>query len=247
MRPTLDALAFDATGGDDRRRARPADLDQPDRPRASSSSARSSVVISHPQASAQCARFLRTELPAARGPRRVEHRRRGPRGGRVRPRPGRRSGPRRRRRSTTASCCARGSRTRPATSPGSSGSRPRAPSRAGEGDWRTTLSFSELGADHPGALVEALTEFSSREVNLTRIESRPLRAGGLGRYMFFIDLEGRVADDRRRRGDRGAARQGRERARARQLPARRRAGSREAERGRPRRRVYNLADHGGPR
>ena len=60
---------------------------------------------------------------------------------------------------------------------------------AGGGPWRTTLVFSELGADHPGALVEALTEFSSREVNLTRIESRPRRQG-LGRYMFFIDLDG---------------------------------------------------------
>ena len=59
----------------------------------------------------------------------------------------------------------------------------------GVGPWRTTLVFSELGADHPGALVEALTEFSSRDVNLTRIESRPLRQG-LGRYMFFCDLEG---------------------------------------------------------
>ena len=47
----------------------------------------------------------------------------------------------------------------------------------GTGPWKTTLSFSELGADHPGALVEALTEFSSRAVNLTRIESRPLRRG----------------------------------------------------------------------
>jgi prephenate dehydratase len=60
---------------------------------------------------------------------------------------------------------------------------------AGGGPWRTTLIFSELGADHPGALVEALTEFSSREVNLTRIESRPQRRG-LGRYMFFCDLDG---------------------------------------------------------
>ena len=51
------------------------------------------------------------------------------------------------------------------------------------------LVFSELGADHPGALVEALTEFSRRNVNLTRIESRPLRRG-LGRYMFFCDLDG---------------------------------------------------------
>jgi prephenate dehydratase len=59
----------------------------------------------------------------------------------------------------------------------------------GGGEWRTTLIFSELGEDHPGALVDALTEFSSREVNLTRIESRPLRQG-LGRYMFFVDLEG---------------------------------------------------------
>ena len=51
------------------------------------------------------------------------------------------------------------------------------------------LIFSELGEDHPGALVDALTELSSREVNMTRIESRPLRRG-LGRYMFFIDLDG---------------------------------------------------------
>jgi prephenate dehydratase len=55
--------------------------------------------------------------------------------------------------------------------------------------WRTTLIFSELGADHPGALVDALTEFSSRDVNLTRLESRPLRRE-LGRYMFFMDIEG---------------------------------------------------------
>ncbi|HEX5375753.1 MAG TPA: prephenate dehydratase, partial [Solirubrobacterales bacterium] len=60
----------------------------------------------------------------------------------------------------------------------------------GEGPWKTSLVFSELGEDHPGALVEALQEFSSRAVNLTRIESRPLRSG-LGRYMFFCDLEGR--------------------------------------------------------
>jgi prephenate dehydratase len=61
----------------------------------------------------------------------------------------------------------------------------------GAGPWRTSLVFSELGADHPGALVEALQEFSSREINLSRIESRPLRQG-LGRYMFFCDLEGAV-------------------------------------------------------
>jgi prephenate dehydratase len=58
-----------------------------------------------------------------------------------------------------------------------------------DGPRKTSLVFSELGEDHPGALVDALREFSSREVNLTRIESRPLRRG-LGRYMFFCDLEG---------------------------------------------------------
>jgi prephenate dehydratase len=63
----------------------------------------------------------------------------------------------------------------------------------GDGPWRTSLVFSELGADHPGALVEALQEFSSRDVNLSRIESRPLRQG-LGRYMFFCDLEGSLDD-----------------------------------------------------
>ena len=60
----------------------------------------------------------------------------------------------------------------------------------GAGPWKTSLVFSELGEDHPGALVEALLEFSQRQINLTRIESRPRRQG-LGSYMFFVDLEGR--------------------------------------------------------
>ena len=64
----------------------------------------------------------------------------------------------------------------------------------GGGPWKTSLVFSELGEDHPGALVDALAEFSSRRINLTRIESRPLRQE-LGRYMFFIDLEGRLQDE----------------------------------------------------
>jgi prephenate dehydratase len=64
----------------------------------------------------------------------------------------------------------------------------------GGGDaWKTSLVFSELGEDHPGALVNALREFSSREVNLTRIESRPMRLE-LGRYMFFCDLEGALTE-----------------------------------------------------
>ena len=63
----------------------------------------------------------------------------------------------------------------------------------GKGPWKTSLVFSEVGADHPGALVECLSEFSGRGINLTRIESRPLRQG-LGRYMFFCDLEGGETD-----------------------------------------------------
>jgi prephenate dehydratase len=64
----------------------------------------------------------------------------------------------------------------------------------GGGPHKTSLVFSELGEDHPGALVDALGEFSSRGINLTRIESRPLRQG-LGRYMFFCDLEGALEDE----------------------------------------------------
>ncbi len=79
--------------------------------------------------------------------------------------------------------------------------RPRRHRAGGDGPWKTSLVFSELGEDHPGALVDALREFSDREINLTRIESRPLRQG-LGRYMFFCDLEGAETDERRRRGDR---------------------------------------------
>ena len=63
----------------------------------------------------------------------------------------------------------------------------------GGSEWKTSLVFHELGEDHPGALVEALGEFSSRGVNLSRIESRPMRQG-LGRYMFFCDLDGALSD-----------------------------------------------------
>jgi prephenate dehydratase len=65
---------------------------------------------------------------------------------------------------------------------------------AGAGPWKTSLVFSELGEDHPGALVEALAVFSSRGINLNRIESRPMRQQ-LGRYMFFVDLEGALGDE----------------------------------------------------
>jgi prephenate dehydratase len=61
------------------------------------------------------------------------------------------------------------------------------------GAWKTSLVFWGVGAEAPGWLVRCLTEFASRDINLTRIESRPRREG-LGTYMFFADLEGNAAD-----------------------------------------------------
>jgi prephenate dehydratase len=46
----------------------------------------------------------------------------------------------------------------------------------------------------PGALVSALTEFAIRDIDLTRIESRPTRTE-LGTYIFFVDCVGHVDDD----------------------------------------------------
>ena len=146
------------------------------------------AVLSHPQASAQCARFIRERLPRAE----------------VRAAP-----------STAEAVRQVAEGIEPAAALGAASAAqmygcvvlaegveddpenvtrfvwvaPPGTQPAGDGQWRTTLVFSELGADRPGALVDALLEFSERGVNLTRIESRPLRRG-LGRYMFFIDLEG---------------------------------------------------------
>jgi len=58
------------------------------------------------------------------------------------------------------------------------------------GPWKTAVVFWGVGSEAPGWLVHCLAEFATRDVNLTRIESRP-RKQGLGRYMFFLDLEGR--------------------------------------------------------
>jgi prephenate dehydratase len=61
------------------------------------------------------------------------------------------------------------------------------------GPWKTAIVFWGVGAEAPGWLVACLSEFAERGVNLTRIESRP-RKQGLGRYMFFVDLEGHEED-----------------------------------------------------
>jgi prephenate dehydratase len=64
---------------------------------------------------------------------------------------------------------------------------------SGRGPWKTAIVFWGVGAEAPGWLAACLSELASRGVNLTRIESRP-RKQGLGRYMFFADLEGRATE-----------------------------------------------------
>jgi prephenate dehydratase len=46
-----------------------------------------------------------------------------------------------------------------------------------------------------GVLAEMLTELALRGINLTRIESRPMK-GRLGEYRFYLDFDGHVAEQR---------------------------------------------------
>ena len=59
---------------------------------------------------------------------------------------------------------------------------------------RTSLA-AFIGIDHAGALLEVLTEFAVRGVNLTFIQSRPT-GRELGHYHFIIDAEGHINDAR---------------------------------------------------
>jgi prephenate dehydratase len=154
------------------------------------------VVVSHPQASAQCARFIRTRLPGAQvlaGSSTAEAVRQvaahdGPwaaLGNRV---AAERYG---------CHVLRAGVEDVPDNETrfvwlGPAGA---APGLLGDdreplGPWKTAIVFWGIGSEAPGWLVACLFEFASRDVNLTRIESRP-RKQGLGRYMFFCDLEGR--------------------------------------------------------
>jgi prephenate dehydratase len=191
VRPTLDTLAFEAEGV--------TIVGEHDHPvhvhlitRAGTGLEAVEAVLSHPQPLAQCARFLREALPG------VE---------------------RRSVSSTAAAVRMVGESARPWAALGARAAAelygceilregvedesgnvtrfvwiaPAGSESEGGGPSKTSVVFSELGADHPGALVDALREFSDREINLSRIESRPLRQG-LGRYMFFIDIEGAAAE-----------------------------------------------------
>jgi len=67
------------------------------------------------------------------------------------------------------------------------------PMRIAGAEWKTSIVFWGLGADSPGWLVRCLGEFADRQINLTKIESRPRRER-MGSYMFFADLVGRAED-----------------------------------------------------
>jgi prephenate dehydratase len=64
---------------------------------------------------------------------------------------------------------------------------------AATGHDRTTIVCFQ-DADRPGSLYAILGRFAARDVNLTKLESRPTKRG-LGDYCFVIEFEGHVDDD----------------------------------------------------
>lgn len=48
--------------------------------------------------------------------------------------------------------------------------------------------------DRPGSLLQILQEFAYRYINLTKIQSRPTKKG-LGDYCFWMDMEGHLEDE----------------------------------------------------
>ncbi|MDF2569658.1 MAG: pheA [Sporomusa sp.] len=68
----------------------------------------------------------------------------------------------------------------------------RQPASRTHGKCKTTL-VCQINGERPGSLYNILEEFAKREVNLTRIESRPARTG-LGMYIFFFDIEGGITE-----------------------------------------------------
>ncbi len=65
-----------------------------------------------------------------------------------------------------------------------------APSPATGNDKTSILIYIK---DRPGALYDILGEFANRNINLTKIESRPSKKA-LGDYMFYVDCDGHVEE-----------------------------------------------------
>src|SRR5574341_1818783 len=61
------------------------------------------------------------------------------------------------------------------------------------GDDKTSVALTFAKEDKPGQLVGALQEFSKRDINLSKIESRPSKER-LGTYSFLIDVDGHRTD-----------------------------------------------------
>jgi prephenate dehydratase len=157
------------------------------------------VVVSHPQATAQCARFIRSRLPQARvlagsstaEAVRIVAEHEGPWAALGNRLAAERYG---------CEVLRAGVEDVPENETrfvwlGPVGAPPGRPglTEAPRGPWKTAIVFWGVGSEAPGWLVRCLSELATRDVNLTRIESRP-RKQGLGRYMFFADLEGRESE-----------------------------------------------------
>jgi prephenate dehydratase len=157
------------------------------------------TVISHPQATAQCARFIRDRLPQARvlaGSSTAEAVRM------VAEHDGRWAALGNRLAAERYGCLVLRADVEDVANnetrfvwlaPKESASGAPGSAEMPIGPWKTAIVFWGIGSEAPGWLVSCLSELSSRGVNLTRIESRP-RKQGLGRYMFFADLEGRSSE-----------------------------------------------------
>jgi prephenate dehydratase len=61
------------------------------------------------------------------------------------------------------------------------------------GDDKTSVAFGFATEDRPGLLVAALQEFAGRDINLSKIESRPSKER-LGTYIFLVDIDGHRTD-----------------------------------------------------
>jgi prephenate dehydratase len=66
------------------------------------------------------------------------------------------------------------------------------PARTG---WDKTSLVVYIPDNRPGALLALLEAFAERELDLTKIESRPTKHE-LGDYRFFVDVEGHIDDER---------------------------------------------------